>query len=439
MKLTPARRRASARYRWLSCATGLLLVGAAPQVLAADCENLSFYTATTRCEVPKGMNIANIRVDAAGGGAGGMHASSLGPPDGGSAGAHGSTIAGAVQLSPGDVMELWIGAGGQQGDNASGTPTAGGSAGAGYGPGGAGGGGAQGGGGGGGGGASSLHIADSAMWVRAGGGGGGGGGGSPGSTAGDTSLSHLSASEPCLTAASAAGDGGAVDPLTANGASGGGGGNGGTYRNAPSTHRQGAAASTVLPAHGAEGGFTGDSCASNRVEALFYEAVGNAAGGNNANAASRKAAEAGSIFLIFAFDPDRTAMIAAISATGVVVQQPTAMPPGFEVSTYQVTCTNAAGGSVSGTAPGPSTSAHVPMALPGGQLWTCEVIATLIDPVSGDTLHTIATTAQSNHPTITPRTPARVPVAGAAVAASAGVLAMAAWMGLRRRRAKTQP
>lgn len=434
MRLTPTRLGRFARRRWLGCTAGLLLACAVPQVLAADCEDGDYET-STRCQVPKGMNIVNIRVDGAGGGAGGTPSSALRLTDSGSAGAHGSTIAGAVQLSPDDILELWIGAGGQQGDNGAATPTAGGVGGPGYGPGGTGGGGVQGGGGGGG--ATALHIAGSAMWVRAGGGGGGGGGGSLGSTAGDASQSSLASSEPCLNAAPMGGNGGQADPATPAGASGGGGGNGGTYRNAPSSLRQAAAASTVPPGHGSKGGFTGDSCASTRVEVLFFEAVGNSAGGLNPDAANRKAAQDGGIFFIFGFDPDRTAKISAISATGVVVQQPPAMPPGFEVSTYQVTCTNAAGGRVSGTAPGPSASAKLPLALPGGQVWTCELSATLIDPVNGDTIKTIATTAQSDHPAITPRPPVRVPVAGAAVAASASVLAMAAWMGLRRRRPKT--
>ncbi|WP_313332728.1 hypothetical protein [Comamonas sp.] len=426
----------SRHIRTRYAAAGFALAAAAPYALAVDCEDAAYYVESTSCQVPQGMNIVNIRVDGAGGGAGGLAAPTLGLADGGAAGANGATVAGAMQVSPNAQLQFLIGTAGQQGANGSDTPMAGGTGGSGDGPGGAGGIGGDGGGGGGGGGASSLTIAGTSMWIRAGGGGGGGGAGPLGAEAGRPRNDSMPLTKVCTNAAASGGNGGNVEPITPNGPSGGGGGNGGTYANAASTALQANSASQTPPAHGSEGGFTGDSCAPDRVEFLFFEASGNSRGGINAEGTHSTPASNGGVFFIFGFDPDRTAQITAISSTGVSVQEPQAMPPGYAVNEYRVTCTGSAGGNASGSAPGPAASANIPMSLPGNQIWTCEVTTTLVDSTGGDSITTIPTSQQSSHTDIgpePPRAPARVPVLGAAGAASLGVLGLATWMGLRRR------
>jgi len=207
----------------------------------------------------------------------------------------------------------------------------------------------------------------------------------------------------CTNAAASGGNGGNVEPITPNGPSGGGGGNGGTYANAASTAVHANAASQTPPAHGSEGGFTGDSCAPDRVEFLFFEASGNSRGGINDKGTHSTPASNGGVFFVFGFDPDRTAQITAINSTGVSVQEPQAMPPGYAVNEYRVTCTGSAGGNASGSAPGPAASANIPMSLPGNQIWTCEVTTTLVDSTGGDSITTIPTSQQSSHTDIGPQ------------------------------------
>jgi len=117
---------------------------------------------------------------------------------------------------------------------------------------------------------------------------------------------------------------------------GGGGGNGGTYGVAPSTTHKAAAANWTPPAHGSQGGTTGDSCASASIEELSFVAEGNASGGINAEAAPNIPAAQGGLSLIFTFAADRTARISAIRETGATVQAPRTMLPGYEVGSYRV-------------------------------------------------------------------------------------------------------
>jgi len=379
-----------------SLATSCALIGASQQVQAQDCVDEVYYTEATTCTVPSGMNIVNLRVDGAGGGAGGSPYPPLRLGYGGARGAKGATVAGAVQVSPGATLHLRAGMAGQQGADAMGVPTVGGVGGTGDGHGGAGGGGRHGGGGGGGGGASSLNIAGTSMWVRAGGGGGGGGGGVLGFAEGVAQSAGVVQSDQCSSAASAAGDGDEVEPVSQGGASGGGGGNGGTYGDAPSTTHKAAAANWTPPAHGSQGGTTGDSCYSAPIEELSFVAEGNANGGINAEAAPNIPAAHGGLSLIFTFAADRTARISAISETGATVQAPQTMPPGYEVGSYRVACTGSAGDRASGVASGPAATAHVPMSLPAAQSWACEVSATLVDSLGGETIETLPTTMQSS-------------------------------------------
>ncbi|QMV72162.1 hypothetical protein HS961_04555 [Comamonas piscis] len=109
------------------------------------------------------------------------------------------------------------------------------------------------------------------------------------------------------------------------------------------------------------------------------------------------------------------------------------MPPGYAVSAYEVTCTGSAGGSASGSAAGPASPVNIAIPLPANQQWTCEVTATLADTATSDTVRTIPTSLQGG---VVPTAPTPVPVAGAAGAASLGILGLAAWLGLRRRNKK---
>jgi len=77
------------------------------------------------------------------------------------------------------------------------------------------------------------------------------------------------------------------------------------------------------------------------------------------------------------------------------------------------------------------------MALAASEKWTCEINATLSNTVTGDTIKTIPTTLEGGDVEVTPPVaPTPVPVAGAAGAASLGVLGLAAWLGIRRKNKK---
>lgn len=374
------------------CATaGMVLMVTASGAPAADCVDQHYYEGSSSCTVPSGMNVVSLRIDGAGGGAGGMASLTPGAEPEGASGGNGATVSGAMQVSPNDVLHLAASRGGQPGADGGAALGAGGPAGVGNGDGGMGGGGGQGGGGGGGGGgASSLTIASTDVWIRAGGGGGGGGGGTTPPQVGGSRSEALALTALCTSAALSAGDGAAVN-LGVSDPSGGGGGNGGTFANAPSTLLQAAAA--MPPAQGAGGGVSGDSCYSARGEFMELSVTGNSEGGRH----DGDPAQNGGITLTFSFIPERTAQISAINALGATVQAPVDMPPGYAVSEYRVTCTSSAGDRVTGTAPGPMPSATIPMALPGGQTWTCALDATLTDAVSGDALKTLPTQRQSSH------------------------------------------
>ncbi|GAB2807592.1 hypothetical protein GCM10027276_05270 [Comamonas piscis] len=372
------------------CATaGMVLAVTAPYALAADCVDQKNYMGASSCTVPSGMNVVSLRLDGAGGGAGGSASVMPGTDPKGGNGGKGATVWGAMQVSPDAVLQLVAGTGGLPGGDGETALGAGGPGGLGEGGGGMGGDGGQGGGGGGGGGASSLAIAETSVWIRAGGGGGGGGGGTALAHDGVSENKALTLTTLCMSAAPSGGNGGTANPGAADRA-GGGGGNGGTFATAPTTLLQ--AVAGMPPAQGAGGGFSGDSCYSARGEFMEFTVEGNSEGGFPGGSL----AQSGGISLTFSFVPERTAQISAINAMGATVQAPVDMPPGYAVSEYRVSCVGSAGDRVAGTAPGPTPTAHVPMALPDSQTWTCTLDASLTDTITGDALKTLPTQRQSS-------------------------------------------
>ena len=234
-------------------------------------ESQSFaYTGSPQSwTVPQG--VTSITVVASGGGGGGGGGDSSGK---GAAGKPGSIANGVFNVTPGDVIYIYVGGGGGAGGSAQ-RATGGGAGGGDSGSGARGGqGGAAGptgssGGGGGGGAASAVNIGGSLQLIAAGGGGGGGAGN-------DSSASSTSSGPSSVSSAGAD----ALDKPSDGGGGGGGGGgatggNAGAYRSGDSGAYSGATgtsqypASSILSQNSSSGGSAGGAgAASGSKQAL---------------------------------------------------------------------------------------------------------------------------------------------------------------------------
>ena len=223
-------------------------------------QTFSYTGSTQTFNVPACVTSVTIKVWGAGGGGGGHDGGSGGATGGG--GAY-STVTKSV--TPGDVLQVYIGQGGRAGSSAV-TNTGGGATAIGYGAGGsggnAGGTGTSGGGGGGGGSSAVVNSTSSTILVVAAGGGGGGGagnvggqknGGAGGAGGVNGSTGGSGATGGATGGNSTAAGGNATNRGTPDGGGPGGGGGGYTNGGAPGIFY------SVTPDYGAGGGGGGNS------------------------------------------------------------------------------------------------------------------------------------------------------------------------------------
>lgn|GEM_PF-4370965 len=191
---------------------------------------------------------------------------------------------------------------------------------------------------------------------------------------------------------------------------GGGGGAGGTYQGGEASRRAQHGRDTRWVA---EGGLTGQSCASGYYEAVQdnFNATGGSAGAPFNTTSALGVGVHGSVTLSYYFDPDRVPTLAVPTSTNdsihLTVTAPVTLPPGQVPSMYTVNCASTAAGAVSPlTINVPAANIAAGATLQGatpGATYQCTATASLVDSATAQpTIDTLPSSPQTVTPLIAP-------------------------------------